>query len=1033
MKTKLSKQTPFTFTPNMLFGVTIGLALFVRLFLAITTKGFDTDISCFYSWATRVFEGGFSAFYSPDVFTDYPPGYIYVLYVLGAIFHYCKITYLSPAMLILIKLPNILCDIMAGALIYRIGSKKVSKGTALFLSAIYLFNPAVLINSAVWGQVDSLLVMCVMLLCLFLMEGKVVPACFIFALGLLHKPQMLVFAPLLLYGIYEQDIRVIICSGRTGAPPIAKAANWRKLVLDALGGFIALGTFFLAMVPFGMDKVIPQYTDTLTSYPYVSVNAYNFWAYLGKNWASQEELLWDIISYKNLGSVLIVLLTLFSAVIFEVLRRKKREDRYFSTGAFLMITTFMFSVRMHERYLYPAMLLLVFAYLFNKERSFVWAYILLSIAHFLNVWHVLYYYDPSTYYDHVSNIILLSGVMVVCAAYYYVVLTKSLLGRYAVQELCPDWLQKADYFGPKQPTASKKALPFTWVDWALMAAITLIYAVVAFTNLGYNKAPETEYNWKANETISLEFTEGEAPATLCYYLRTEKELTSDWTHSADGVNWAGAQSLTMKNVFTWGQVALGNNPLTAFSITNTSEDGLMGEFIFLDTEGQIVTPQNFSDYPELFDEADTLPKTFDFLASAYFDEIYYHRTANEFIEGQPAYENTHPQLGKIFIALGALIFGTNPFGFRFMGTLFGVLMLPFMYLLGRNLTKSRVIGGMVSLCFAFDFMHFTQTRIATIDVFIVFFIILMYYFMERYLSLSFYDTSLGKTLLPLGACGIAFGLGISSKWTGFYAGAGLAVLFFVSLYKRYQEYQYACQNPKGYSNGVAHSHIIESFIPNTLKTIGFCMIFFVIIPLTIYVLCYIPFKDYSQDNFILRAWNNQFTMFNYHSKLEDTHPYSSLWYEWPTMVRPVFYYSNKLVNGMYQGISAFGNPAIWFTALPAAVYTFYLAIVKRKATAAFLSIGLLAQFLPWTLVSRCTFLYHYFPTVPFLMLMIGYVAAQLKMRLRPKVFYTLCGFYTLAVITLFIMFYPVISGAPVSGEYVDTYLRWMDGWVLIIK
>ena len=1039
MKTKLSKQTPFTFTPNIVFGATIGLALFVRLFLAITTKGFDTDISCFYSWATRVFEGGFSAFYAPDVFTDYPPGYIYVLYVLGAIFHYFKITYLSPTMLILIKLPNILCDIAAGALIYRIGSKKVSKGTALFLSAIYLFNPAVLINSAVWGQVDSLLVICVLLLCLFLMEGKVVPACFIFALGLLHKPQMLVFAPLLLYGIYEQDIRGLFdcrkSSHRSQNVSTSKKTSLNKLCLDALGGLAALGTFFLAMVPFGMDKVIPQYTDTLTSYPYVSVNAYNFWAYLGKNWASQEELVWGIISYKNLGSVLIVLLTLISTVIFEVMRRKKREDRYFVTGSFLMITTFMFSVRMHERYLYPAMLLLVFAYLFNRQRSFVWAYILLSIAHFLNVWHVLYHYDPSTYYDHVSTIILLSGLMVVCAAYYYVVLTKSLLGKYEVQELCPEWLKQTDYFKPKTPVASKKALPFTWVDWVLMAAITLIYAVVAFSNLGYNKAPETEYIWKANEAVTLKFAEGQNPATLCYYLRTEKELTCDWTPSADGVNYTTAQSLTMKNVFTWGKLEISTAaaPTVALTLTNTSEDGLIGELIFLDAEGAIVTPVNAEDYPELFDEADTLPETFDFLASAYFDEIYYHRTANEFIEGQPAYENTHPQLGKIFIALGALIFGTNPFGFRFMGTLFGVLMLPFMYLLGRNITRSRTIGGMVSLCFAFDFMHFTQTRIATIDVFIVFFIILMYYFMERYLSLSFYDTSLGKTLLPLGACGIAFGLGISSKWTGFYAGAGLAILFFVSLYKRYQEYQYACRNPKGYSNGIAHSHIMESFIPNTLKTIGFCVIFFVIIPLTIYVLCYIPFKDYSQDNFILRAWHNQFTMFNYHSKLEATHPYSSSWYEWPTMVRPVFYYSNKLGNGMYQGISAFGNPAVWFTALPAAVYTFYLAIVKRKAAAAFLSIGLLAQFLPWTLVSRCTFLYHYFPTVPFLMLIIGYVASQLQKHLKPKVFYTLCSLYTLAVIGLFILFYPVISGAPVSGEYVDTYLRWMNGWVLIIK
>ena len=60
----------------------------------------------------------------------------------------------------------------------------------------------------------------------------------------------------------------------------------------------------------------------------------------------------------------------------------------------------------------------------------------------------------------------------------------------------------------------------------------------------------------------------------------------------------------------------------------------------------------------------------------------------------------------------------------------------------------------------------------------------MYFFMYRYCRMSFYDTSLIKTLLPLGACGISMGLGIACKWTGVYAGVGLAVLFFATLYRR---------------------------------------------------------------------------------------------------------------------------------------------------------------------------------------------------------------------------------------------------------
>lgn len=1074
MKTKLSNQTNEK-KLNIVLLVTIGFAFLLRLLLATTSKGFETDIACFSAWAARVYEGGFSNFYMPDVFTDYPPGYIYILYPIGALLHHLQIDAFSGLGLILLKMPSILCDMTAGILIYYIGSKHTSKSIALVVSMLYLLNPAVLINSVVWGQTDSCLTLCILLLCLLLTNGKVIPAGFVFAAGLLLKPQMLIFSPLLLYGIYEYGI-CGPCFFHHNIRAAQKPAhsnldskpfsfqNMHPLLRIILGGLAAIACLLLAMLPFGLDKVLPQYTDTLASYPYASVNAYNIWGLFGKNWTSQETLFLNSnITYAQLGTLAIVLLTILSAVIFELLRRKQREERYFLTGSFLIITMFIFSVRMHERYLYPAMLLLLITCLYCRQCNFVPAYAVVSLGHFLNVWYVLYHYDAGTYYStQHQTVIWLSGVMCVCVMYYYYNLVKSLMPRQHIRkkpDQSPsgdkiatttnainntsvtqkkgnnpmlDILNPANYFRPHKPVASIASQPFTKVDLLLISIITLIYGIVAFTNLGYNSAPQTEYHWRAGESINLQFASDQTPTELCYYLRTETEITANLQQSSDGQNWTGAQDLTMKNVFTWKQVTLAENQ-TFLTIKNQSDDAKVGEFIFRNADGEVVTPLNADDYPEFFDETDTLPATFDYMSSAYFDEIYYFRTANEFLNEQPAYENTHPPLGKSLIALGALIFGTNPFGFRFIGTLFGVLMLPFLYLFARNITGNKFVTAMVTLCFAFDFMHFTQTRLATIDVYIVFFIIVMFCFMERYLRLSFYDTSLGKTFLPLGACGIAFGLGIACKWSGFYAGAGLAVLFFVSLYNRYQEYRYACMNPNESTNSIAHSHIIKSFVPNTVKTIGFCVVFFVIIPLTIYILSYIPFRDYSQDGLLARMWTNQFTMYNYHSKLEATHPYSSIWYEWPTMIRPVFYFSKNLGDDLYQGISAFGNPLVWYTAIPAALYTAYASLKKRNKTASFLCIGLLAQLLPWVLVTRCTFLYHYFPSVPFLVLMIGFVMAQMRKKMRPQIFYPLCGLYCVAVIVMFVMFYPVISGVPVSGEYVSTYLRWMDSWVLIIQ
>ena len=990
--------------------------------MAAVCKGFPSDIACFGSWALRVYEQGFANFYALDVFTDYPPGYIYILYFIGGILHNLKIDMFSVSGLLLLKLPSILCDMGAGICLYHMGKKFLKKGYALIPVALYLFNPAVLFNSVVWGQVDSVFMLIILLFCIAISEGRTVPAYFIFAAGILLKPQTLIFAPLLLFGIYEFEI--------------LKFKDWKTFLKHLAGGLCAIGSIFLAMLPFGLDKVLPQYTNTLGSYPYVSVNAYNFWALLGLNWDSQNTAVLGT-TYSTIGTIILVFLTILSAIMFEALRRKNAKERYFLTGAFLITTTFMFSVRMHERYWYPAMLLLLITYILSRKTSFLHTYLLVSLAHFLNVLHVLKYYHPQHYYEIEHTVIKLSAITLVVVLYFYIQLIRHLTGKEAPKHLSsssPASLPShiSSYFASRKPVTTRKELAFTKTDLYIILFITLIYGITAFINLGTLKAPETTYTIQENATISLEFSEKDYPETLCYYLLHEVDLNCELTQSPDGINWSEPQQISMKKVFSWEKVTL--EPGTrVLNLKNTSAAGYIGELIFLNKDGEMVIPQNASQYTELFDEADTLPKHFDFRSSAYFDEIYYHRTAYEFMEGMPAYEMTHPPLGKTLIMLGAMIFGLNPFGFRFMGTLFGILMLPLMYMLARNLTENRWIGGMVSLCFAFDFMHFTQTRIATIDVFVVFFIILMYYFMERYIRQSFYDTPLRKTLLPLGACGVAFGLGISSKWTGLYAGAGLAVIFFASLFNRYREYRYAQENPRKSTDGISHQRIIQEFVPNALKTIGFCLIFFVVVPAVIYTLSYIPFRDYAYNGLLKGMWKNQFDMYNYHSTLTATHPYSSVWYEWPTMVRPVFYYSGSLGNGMYQGISAFGNPLIWYLSIPVAIYTFYMAFVKRQTVAAFLSVGFLSQFLPWTLVTRCTFMYHYFPSVPFLVLMIGYAASQLQKQLKPRTFYTLCGLYVLGVILLFIMFYPVISGMPVSGEYVDTFLRWKDSWVLIIN
>lgn len=370
------------------------------------------------------------------------------------------------------------------------------------------------------------------------------------------------------------------------------------------------------------------------------------------------------------------------------------------------------------------------------------------------------------------------------------------------------------------------------------------------------------------------------------------------------------------------------------------------------------------------------------------------------------------------------------------------------------MTRNTPAAALACFLFAFDFMHFTQTRIATIDVYITFFVIAMYYFMYYYCSMSFYDTPLYKTFVPLGLCGICMGLGIASKWTGIYAGCGLALLFFAHLLRRYREYLYAKAHPGKSTNGMEHQQIVKKFPDYTVKTIDFCLTFFVLVPAVIYLLSYLPFVDNSHPGLFDRMLTNQTSMFNYHSGLEATHPYSSSWYQWPTMVRPIWYYSGYLTDAVKEGISAFGNPLVWWGGIPAFLYVLYLLVTHSsflraltgKATAssattplsrreyhaaAFLVVGYLAQYLPWFFVTRITFIYHYFPSTPFVVLMIVYSLMQLKKRVSNRTFAVICCAYAVLAFGLFLLFYPVLSGQPVDVDFVVKYLRWRDTWVLI--
>lgn len=1071
--------------------IILGAALLIKLIVAAMYEGHETDMNCFYAWSNMIFENGIGKFYHLDAFTDYPPGYMAILWVIAAIRHLFSIDTVSVAGRILIKLVPVLSDVAAGIVIYKLAGRKFSEGSSLLLAATYVLNPIVVLDSSVWGQTDGVFTLFVLLTCYLCMEEKRIPAYFTYIVGVLIKPQTLIFAPILIWTIIEQVF--------------LKNFNKKKMCRDLVGGLSAIALLFLLAAPFGLDKVISQYMDTLGSYEYCTINAYNIWALFGLNWADQSGS-FLFLQYHQWGTLVIFASVVLSGWVF--FRNREDKSRYFLSMTVIVSTMFLFSVRMHERYLFPAVVLSLAAFLTKPTKELFFTYVGYSAVQLLNVGHVLYYYEEYDSTGPQGGVLGVTALLTlgVYAYQFFALHTKATLGD--LQEIpntkkvsnkkrndtLPYTIHNPSQKEKKQEGRERILFfkrniipPFAKKDLIVMGAIMLLYAGFAIYDLGDMTAPSTEWSYDAGEAeagseaevIELDLGEESRIGMLYTFLGNYENRHFLLDVSNDGVNFeriGGADgTVRASSVFSWNPLQSENTSDTSYNLEKkyryirlTAQDSqsVLKELVITGEDGERILPVNQKEYKTLFDEQDCFDADQGFRSGTYFDEIYHARTAYEMTQDLYNYENTHPPLGKFIISIGIRLFGMNPFGWRIMGTLFGIVMLPFMYMFGRRLFAGKTwAAGALTFLFAFDFMHFTQTRIATIDVYGTFFIIAMFYFMLRYAQTSFYEDPLWKMFVPLGLSAVMMGLGCASKWTGVYAAAGLAIFFFVVMGVRIAEYRVACKTPEGMTGGISHRLVKEVFPKRFVYTILFCVVFFVGVAGTIYLCSYIPFSDGCTDNIqrfssrladtanpvsglykglieYLQAHQNAFTelvgkmvknadtMFNYHANLDATHPYSSTWEQWPFMIKPMFYYCNTVADGLKEGISAFGNPLVWWAGIPAFFVMLYRIFKKSDKTAFFIVFAYLVQYVPWMLVPRCTFAYHYFPSVPFVAMMVVYTMVLLWKKNEKWLRWIMV--YCIAAFLLFLLFYPVLSGHPVRESFVRDGLRWLEGWVLTL-
>ena len=968
---------------NSALWLLLGGAFVLRLLLAAVTEGYSYDMSCFAAWGAKMAESGPAAFYSEGYFADYPPGYLYVLGLVGLLQRAFGFAFDGAAFKILLAFVPAVCDCAAAWLVAQLGQRCLPDTRAVWcLTAIAAFDPVMLFDTAVWKQIDGAFSLPILLCFLLLENKKYLPAAVFYGVALIIKPQALLFGPVLaacfLAGIVLEQDRL------------------RAFGRCFVGAALALVPVLAAGLPFfGLRGLLPgllgKYAGTVGGYPYASVNAFNLPAALGGNWQNMYTAAVGGISWRTLG-MLGLLLTTAAMAFFAY--RSAMQGRFspLLLAGFYGAGVFTLAHCMHERYLVPAALLLIFAAVrWNDIRVYA-AAVGFSLTSFLNlaVAYTVVDTDDMWLSSAVGREITLLGGLGETICFVLLV--------FAVWDIAVN--------GHTAPITKERSFAQNWLEppaprpkWQprellALAGLTLATAAVSFCYLGSMTAPQNPLD--ATGTV------------LTVDVVPQQEVSGVWLYP--GISDGGSVRITDEA----GAVLL-EQPLsysTCFCWTNHDLTAAAGEVLHITVENAQLFEVSLrsgagaaavSGGGAAFDESDAVPTKISQLNSMYFDEIYHARTGYEQLHALRVYETTHPPLGKDCIMLGIALFGMTGFGWRFAGTLFGVLLVPLAWCFARRLTGKRWAGAAAGGLLALDFMRFSQSRLATIDVYATFFILLGAHCMVWYCQ-SVLQKGVLRSLLPMALGGAAFGFGCAAKWTGIYAGAGLAVLYLGVLYLRRRQDQ---------------PDFGREFAAAAAGGVGF----YVLLPLGIYLASYLPYRWRDPDFGLEKWWQCQLSMYSYHSQLKATHPFESRWYSWIFGLRPVWYYRNDALTGEVRAsIAGLAGPVICLGGLVCLLWIFWRAVSGRGSRqGAAVLVLYAAQMLPWMLVTRCTFQYHYFPGLMFCLAGLVLVLARIpNERTAKRIAAVLC----VVSLILFVWYYPALAGVPVPRLWWQSLEIW---------
>lgn len=1067
------------------FPVLLVIGALLR-FANIHVQGFPNDVASFESWAMTLAAHGPSAFYTSTAFSDYPPGYFYILGLIGWLwssFFSAHDPTLST-LAVLIKLPAVLFDLAIGSLLYTLVRRYASEGMALVASGLFLLSPAAIFISALWGQVDSVAAFFALLAIYALLRSDdgtparattwIVGAWLSFAYSLLIKPQAAVLLPLM------------IAFAFTG-----RARNPLRLRATAYGIVAALVLTVVLVEPFHPSNPVAAIAWLLERlsfgtnvYPYNSVNAFNLWAITLRDWASnQGALFWQSDSNAILlltqGAWGIVLVLAALGLVVARYVQAKSPQALVEGCTIALLAFFVLATRMHERYMFDGVLFTAACIPFS--RRYLWLAPALTLIFYTNLIYSWQYIWSVT--NHVGGVnlanlwgpwtLMLSLANVVIFFYLGWYYLGNVEQREAASpageepgEIVPP--RTRNWYDPREGLSTFRKPLDHLVMWGLgVASFLLSLAIPKWYWKPTDKIFDEVYFARAAEEYlkNARIYEDTHPPLTKLLITVSTWMFGGLAHGDHSAGWRFLDvvfgALVVMLLYAFARRITGSTIWAALAAGLLALDGM--HYV----QSRIATPEGFV--------------IFFSLAAVYAFYRFWiaSQTARRTHSTVPAHAYASAAGLAIACGFGAMllldvaqhvILHWPLFAFWMVSGLthgpgaFYVVWFYFacgFYLLFRyRWIPSRFADGAREQTFAEGSYALETARGSEMhavdgnDVAKG-----KHVYRDGDLEIAYrpdsveYQTPLGKATyaddktasgdavddgksakLWLVLFTLALGALVSSKWYGV---MGFGVSFIILIVLFCQRYLYAGR-PALWGNPRAFR------LDGALVTIAF-------IAMTVYGLVWIPdlvrqAPDPNEIHNINDVVERQYGMYDYHAHLVATHPYASKWFEWPFDYVPIAYFyqdqrsqdraqTNPNLQCCIFEITSMPNPLNMWLGLLCVPLVGILAWRERNKGYALLIVTYLLQWLPWMKSPRLAWEYHFYVDIPLICLCNVIILQRLwrwadahdgSQRIMGRA--AVIGSVA-AIAAAFVFFFPILSAWPLSYDAWSARM-WMRTWIV---